>query len=125
MTAMTKEKIRDLLLNSDYCVERAMIVLFERQTETEQWSNMTQVHNARGFSSSDAANGSYYARWVKSGKRLTGGFLQKARQMSLKYTRQLLEAAEAKAAAKAEARADAEMAAEAAIEAQELSRGVA
>lgn len=112
MTAMTKEKIRDLLLTSPYCVERAMVVLYERQTETEKSVSSTMVQNARGFSSSDASNGSYYARWVLSGRRLTGAFLDKARNMSLKYTRQLLEAAEAKAAAKA---AQAEMAAEVAV----------
>lgn len=102
-TPKTRAEIRNLLLTNDFCVERAMVVLYERQTESEQSASITMNLNGRGFNSSDASKGSYYARWVKSGRRLTGSYLERARAMSLKYTRQLLEAAEAKAAKKARA----------------------
>src|SRR3990167_4269191 len=98
---ITKEKIIDLLTKNDSVVERAMVVLYDRQTASEQNNCTTIEHNGRGFSSSDASIGTYYAKWIISGKRLTGSHLARARKMAFKYTRQLLEAAEAKAARKA------------------------
>lgn len=94
--------IKRLLLTNDRAVERAMVVLFERQTASEQSAHSTTESNGRGFSAFDAKSGTYYAQWVMSGRRLSGRFLTKARVMSLRYARQLLEVAEAKQAAKEE-----------------------
>lgn len=93
----TEEEIKAELLKNDRWVERALVVLFERQTADEQAANDTKHRNGQGFSSSDAPLGSYLARWVKDNKRLTGKFLDAGRKMTLKYTRQLREAAEEKA----------------------------
>jgi hypothetical protein len=98
MANITKEQIRELLLREDRAVERAMVVLFSRQTSGEQTVGITHERNARGFSSSDASSGTYMAKWVMSGRRLSGSYLDKARQMSLRYTRQLMEEAALKAA---------------------------
>lgn len=98
MSAPTKEQIRELLLSNDRIVERAIIVLFKRQTTSEQRTETTREVNNRGFSSSDAHIGTYMAKWILSGKRLSGKYLDRARTMSLKYVRQLHEEAELKAA---------------------------
>lgn len=96
MSAPTKESIRELLLSNDRIVERAIVVIYNRQTATEQRAGMTNEHNGRGFSSSDAHNGTYMAKWILSGKRLSGKWMAMARKMSLTYIRQLVEEAEAK-----------------------------
>ena len=82
-----------LLTMNDRAVERAMVVLYERQEECERASGTTTKSNGRGFSAYDASKGTYYAKWVLSGKRLTGRFLEHARTMSKRYIRQLAEAA--------------------------------
>lgn len=92
-----RAKIAELLRTSDKAVERAMVVLYERQTTDEKASSDTKHDNQRGFSAFHAPSGSYYARLVLSGRRLYGKSLAKARRFSLRYTRQLLDAADQKA----------------------------
>ena len=96
-TVLTKDFIANLLRTNDAAVERAMVVLYERQTQDERSTSTTRHHNQRGFSSAHASKGSYYARWVRSGRRLTGHHLDRARKIALHYTSQLLEAARDKA----------------------------
>jgi len=74
-------------------VERAIVVLYERQTADEKATASTHIHNKRGFASCDARSGTYMARWVLKGNRLNGEWLIRARKMAKKYIRQLLEAA--------------------------------
>jgi hypothetical protein len=92
------ETIRALLVSNDRAVERAIIVIFNRQTSDEQQGGHTSHHNGRGFSAFDAGSGTYYARWIQRGNHLTGKHLVNARKMSLRYVRQLVEEAELKAA---------------------------
>jgi hypothetical protein len=96
-TTWTKDSIKTLLLTNPRAVERAMLVLFARQTEDERVNQTTRHENARGFTAAHARKGSYYAKWVRSGRNLTGHHLDRARTMALHYTRQLLEEVEAKA----------------------------
>lgn len=96
-----RTEIKALLERSDKAVERAMVVLYERQTRDEQVTSDTKHQNQRGFSAFHAASGSYYARLVMSGRTLYGKSLAKARKMSLRYTRQLLDEKRRKAAKKA------------------------
>lgn len=70
-------------------VGRAMVALYKLQTVDEQRSRSTRYHNNQGFSASDAYLGSYYARWVLRGQKLSGNHLEKARKMALKYRKQL------------------------------------
>lgn len=77
-------------------VERAVVVLYERQTADEKATQSTRVHNRRGFASCDARCGSYMAKWILSGKSLNSEWLEKARKMAKKYIRQLLEEAKTK-----------------------------
>ncbi|MCI0525954.1 MAG: hypothetical protein L0Y56_00675 [Nitrospira sp.] len=77
-------------------VERAIIAIYSRQTQEEQVSESTLRLNGIGFSGADARLGSYYARWIQNGKRLSGKHLERARKMTLKYRKQLLEIAQLK-----------------------------
>lgn len=88
---MNKSQIRTLLLSNDRAVERAMVVLFQRQTVDEQRTSSTQHSNGRGFNAFHAKSGTYYAKWVLSGRRLTGRHLVAAREMACHYARQLAE----------------------------------
>src|SRR5574337_1345737 len=86
---MNRDQIKSLLLSSDRAVERAMVALLERQTVGEQDTSTTQHLNGVGFSAFHAKSGSDYAKWVKSGRRLTGPYLAKARKMAVHYVGQL------------------------------------
>lgn len=89
----TEGEILTLICTNPHAVGRAMVALYNRQTESEKSTDSTRENNGRGFASCDARLGSYYARWVLAGKTLTGGHLLKARGMALKYRGQLLEVA--------------------------------
>jgi hypothetical protein len=99
---MTKADILALLLRNDKAVERAMVVLFLRQTSDEQDGKVTRHSNGRGFNYFHAERGTYFAKWILSGRKLTGSHLAAARKMACYYARQLLEvAAERQAVAEA------------------------
>lgn len=88
--------IEELLNTNNRAVERAMVVLYNRQTADEKCTNQALYRNGRGFSSADARQGTYYAKWVLSGKKLSGRFLDQARCMAFKYVKQLVEEANIK-----------------------------
>lgn len=60
----TKESIRLLLMTNDRAVERALVVLFERQTKDEQAAATTTHLNFVGFNAADAVIGTRFARWL-------------------------------------------------------------
>lgn len=92
-----KDSIVALIERNDRAVERAIVAIFDRQTIEEQCSEVTMNHNGVGFTAAHAKLGSYYAKWVKRGKRLSGSHLEKARAIAKKYHRQLLEIANGEA----------------------------
>jgi hypothetical protein len=94
MCNWTPETIKSLLDRSDKAVERAVLAIYERQTSDEQVTGETRHHNRRGFASCHAHLGTYYAKWILSGHRLTGGHLERARRMCHCYSKQLLQVAE-------------------------------
>ena len=89
----TEAAIIALLQSNNRAVERGILAIFARQTEDEKSTECTRHENSRGFSAADARSGSYMARWISSGKRLDGKFLDKARKMAVKYRKQLVEVA--------------------------------
>jgi hypothetical protein len=91
---MTRDQIKSLLLSNDRAVERAIVVLYHCQTVDEQHTSSTQHLNGRGFNAFHAPSGTYYAKWVISGRRLTGRHLEAARRMACHYARQLAELSE-------------------------------
>ena len=85
----TREEIEALVRTNDRAVERAMVAIWERQTADEQASQTTNHNNGRGFCGWAARSGTYYAGWVRSGRRLTGKHLDKARKIALHHAGQL------------------------------------
>lgn len=97
-----EQKIAALLASDDYAVEKAILAIYKLQTEDERNEGTTKHSNSVGFSGADANRGTYYARWIKSGRKLTGEHLSKARAMVTKYRKQLLSIALDNAAKKLE-----------------------
>jgi hypothetical protein len=91
-----RSQINLMLQSNPKAVERAMVVLFNRQTRDEQSAETTRHHNGIGFCSWAARNGTYYAKWVLKGRRLTGRHMQQARKIALHHSRQLVEEANKK-----------------------------
>lgn len=90
METWTKEKITALLTTNNLAVERAIVSIYNRQTIDEQSAGETKHSNGMGFSGAHSQLGTYYAKWVLSGRHLNGTHLDKARKMALRYTSQLL-----------------------------------
>ena len=99
--AHTQRSIERLLLTSDKAVERAIVALYRRQEEDERASEHTTHRNGRGFSVAHAKVASYCARWILSGKRLSGHWLRDCRVIALYYSRQLSEIAKIRQAHRA------------------------
>jgi hypothetical protein len=91
---MTRDQIKTLLATSTLAVQRAMVALYRRQTVSEQHTSTTSERNGRGFNAFDADRGTYYAKWVLSGKSLTGYHIDRARRIALRYVGQLAEMSE-------------------------------
>ena len=85
----TRTEIEAMLNGQDAAVERAMVAIWERQTRDEQASETTNHNNGCGFAAWTARSGSYFARWVLSGRHLTGKHLVKARKIALYHAGQL------------------------------------
>lgn len=92
----TRDEIDTILRTKPGAVERAMLRLYDRQTEDEKSTSHTRHDNARGFSSAFASRGSYYARWVLGGRELTGQHREKALRIALTHSKQLVEIANAR-----------------------------
>lgn len=85
----TVEQIKSLITNNDIAVGRAMVALYNEQTIDEKNDGQTRNTNGRGFSYRTAPKGTYYAKWVLSGKKLTGYHLDNARKIAMFHIKQL------------------------------------
>jgi hypothetical protein len=90
----TTESIRVLLANNPKAVYRALVVLYERQTEDEKSDETTKHDNGRGFNYRDAKFGSDLAqKCLRPDPRypcpLSVNQLGAARRMLHKYAGQL------------------------------------
>ena len=96
MTIWTEDKIVALIDTNPHAVTRAVIAIYNRQTQVEQNVRDTREQNGVGFNSADARKLSYYAQWaIQNNRDLNGKFLEIARQRVKKYRRQLVEIANA------------------------------
>lgn len=86
----TKEQIKENLRVNRVWIERALVVLFERQTTDEQVSGQTQVFNNIGFNGSDSRYLSYCAKWVIGGRNLNEKHLEKCGSRLPKYWKQIM-----------------------------------
>lgn len=85
--------IQDLLATNDTAVKNALLILHNNQTEDEQRGEYTSRTNGIGFNKFDAKLGSSLAKRISSGRDLTDRQLAAGRRMSIKYARQLAQAA--------------------------------
>lgn len=85
----TPELIKSKIETSQEWLERGIVAIFNRQTRDEQADQVTKHQNGVGFNGVDARYMSYLARWLKSGKHLSGNHLVKARNKMVKYVGQL------------------------------------
>lgn len=90
----TKESIHDLLDRSAKAVEKALLVLFNRQTDTEQAAEDTKFLNRKGFTAADAPRLTNIAKALIRYKNLTPKQVVLVRRRIKKYWKQLLQEAE-------------------------------
>ena len=91
--AEVKTWMQNLLTTSDKAVERALVVIFERQTADEQMIGVTRVNNAVGFSGVDAELCTSFAKQVIKRGSLSPKQMVYARKKMLKYWKQLADIA--------------------------------
>lgn len=102
-----KEEIKVLLRTNRKAVMRALVVLNERQTETEQSAGSTINRNGMGFTPADAYMGTSMAQFVIKNGFLTDKQLNywlkpnsKGIERILKYAGQLMEISKQKQTAR-------------------------
>lgn len=93
MKTWTRQEIEAMLATNNHAVERAMSALLTRQTEDERRDADAKHLNNRGFAASTSRRGTYFARWVASGRHLTGTHLEVARKIALHHAGQLTDIA--------------------------------
>lgn len=98
----SKDQIKALLNANDKVVERALLALYECQTNEEQCTEKTIERNGMGFNGVDAKFGSDLAHILINGGALSPRQIQAARKMLQKYVGQLTSIANAKALVKNE-----------------------
>jgi hypothetical protein len=68
----SREEIRERLLQGEAAwLERAIVALFQLQTPDEQRDGVTRYRNGEGFNRDDAWYGTYLARHLQNGGKLT------------------------------------------------------
>lgn len=91
-------KIRASLSTKPEAVEKAIAILYHRQTSAEKATETTMVNNNLGVQHCHGRRIAYYGKWLASGRHLTDGHLDRARAIANKYAAtQLFEIAAVKA----------------------------
>lgn len=86
-----KEYIKKMVTSNPRWAERAVTVLYQRQTEDEQLVQTTVHENGMGFSGIDATILSSFAQQLAQGRRLSPKQLDVCYKRLGKYARQLLQ----------------------------------
>lgn len=97
--SVTKSQIRSKIVLDQRWLERAVLAIDARQEVDERAEGVTVYDNKRGWNAADAKHGSYLAKYIRTsrrdaGSRLSGRFVQEARNMMHKYCGQLARIAE-------------------------------
>ena len=87
---LTKEYIRDMITTDYAWTVRAVVALYEQQTEDEKFAHTTKQTNGVGFSKYDVEFLSSIAVQVRGGATLTEKQLVVVRKKINKYAGQLL-----------------------------------
>lgn len=88
-----KESIIALLDKNDEAVRRALVLIYENQTDTEKFHHSTKILNNQGFNKNDAQLLTKFAEWYKEKSWLSPKQLAVTRKRIKKYWRQLAAAA--------------------------------
>jgi len=92
----TKEQIQELLTTDIRWTERAVLVLFDRQTKDEQNRLDTVHNNGIGFNGVDGRYMSWVAKYLRNGNHLSGHHIEKVRSRLPKYWKQIQDIIEEK-----------------------------
>lgn len=87
-------KIKQLLVEKDKAVIRAVVAIYRRQTNDEKLCQTTKENNYQGFCANDASIMSMYAEQILKFGGLSQQQLRIARDRMMRYSRQLAEIAE-------------------------------
>lgn len=85
-----RRELQALLLASDKALERAIVVIWEQQTYTEQESGQALIEDGVGFNKFDAPLMTKYAKQLIGKTHLTNKQKLKARSVMPKYWKQLM-----------------------------------
>ena len=106
MNIVTKQSLCDLLnddIKRQHVIGRALVVLLDHQTQSEQHTQATMLHNNVGFTAFDAKMGTITGEFYKQHRYLMPWMVRKWMQCSnngtpriVKYWKQLNQAAEQK-----------------------------
>ena len=97
MKTLNRATIINALTTNPNAVKKALVLLYERQTEDEQSRRDTYHANAQGFNVPHAKEGTRLARKILAGDELSIGELTKGYRIACYYAgTQLLQAAIAK-----------------------------
>lgn len=94
--AQWKDQLHDLLKHSDKAVERAIVVIYDGQSDDEKRKGRSLAYNNIGFNRVDTEPLSIMAEQLLSGRHLTSRQLNEARRKMPKYWRQLMNVSKAK-----------------------------
>lgn len=84
-----KEIIQRSIDTNDRAVAKAITMIYSKQTQSEQASQMTRDHNNVGFSAFDAEILSSFAERLQSGRALTERQMAVGRKKIRRYWKQL------------------------------------
>ena len=87
------EEMKDILARNDDQVGKALVKLYELQTEDEKANGSTHKHNSVGFNILDAEILSNFAEFYMKHNKLTPKQLAIARKKIMKYAKQLVDIA--------------------------------
>jgi hypothetical protein len=87
------EHLKSALETSSELVERAIVSLYVAGKKAAKPTDKNEPE-ARGFSAYSTPLGSYYARWLKKGRRLDGEHVEKARAVVLSHIKQVFHLAQ-------------------------------
>jgi type VI protein secretion system component Hcp len=85
----TKEEIISLLKRNNEAVERGIVAIYMGQTLDEQKDSQTRYRNNVGFNKIHDKTGTYLAKYILSGRKLSGKYIDKGREIAIFYAKQL------------------------------------
>ena len=85
-----REYLRDLIKTNNKALVRAIVLVYDLQTEREKVAGESIEDNMVGFNKIDAKDLGAIAIKIKAGKTLTEGEIARSRNKMVKYWKQLM-----------------------------------